>query len=313
MRKTAYGIRASGRRVRMGLLIAICVLLCVSAVPAAAREPAIRPHTRATIPLWPNGAPGALGSEHSDRPTLTIYLPESAKASGTGVVICPGGSYARHAMDHEGHQVARLMTSRGIAGFILKYRLGPRYHHPAMLQDVLEAIRHVRARAAAYRVRPDRIGVLGFSAGGHLASSAATLFEASEAKSSAAASVSARPDFAVLAYPVIVMGDAITHKRSQSNLLGEQPSPAWIDRLSTDRQVTAGTPPTFLFHTNEDTAVPPENSVRFYLALRRAGIPAELHVYEKGAHGVGLAADDPVLRTWTERLFAWMRIRGLLP
>ena len=216
-------------------------------------------------------------------------------------------------MDHEGRDVARLLTARGITAFILTYRLGPRYHHPAMLRDVLQAIRLVRRDAAAYDVRPDRIGILGFSAGGHLASSAATLFEAPEGRvAGVSPDVSARPDFAVLAYPVIVMGESVTHAKSQRNLLGEDPPADLIARLSTDRQVGPRTPPTFLFHTTADTGVPPENSVRFYLALRKAGVPAELHIYEHGPHGVGLAPADPVLRTWPERLFDWMRARGLL-
>jgi acetyl esterase/lipase len=268
-----------------------------------------------TIPLWPDGAPGAVGTDVADRPSLTVYLPAPDQATGTAIVVCPGGGYVRQAMDHEGHQVARLLTSRGVAAFILQYRVGPRYHHPAMLQDVLEAIRIVRRRAAEYWVRTDRVGVLGFSAGGHLASSAVTLFDAPEGRAGAVNDpVSARPDFAVLAYPVIVMGDpVVTHAGSQQNLLGDHPPPDLVTRLSTDRQVTARTPPTFLFHTNEDTTVPPENSIRFYRALVAAGVPAELHIYEKGAHGVGLAPHDEVLRTWTDRLFAWMHGRGLLP
>jgi acetyl esterase/lipase len=296
------------------IVTALAFASTFAAEHGVARQPGGDAALPRTIELWPNGAPGALGSEPADRPTLTIYLPDATQASGTGIVICPGGGYGRVTMDYEGHQVARLLTSQGISSFILKYRLGPRYRHPAMLQDVLQAIRLVRAQARAYGVRPDRIGVLGFSAGGHLASSAATLFDAPEAQGPAGAPMNARPDFAVLAYPVIVMGDpAVTHKGSQANLLGPNAAPALIERLSTDRQVSPRTPPTFLFHTTEDASVPPENSVRFYLALRRAGVPAELHIYEKGAHGVALAPNDPVLRTWAERLFAWMRVHRLLP
>jgi acetyl esterase/lipase len=266
-----------------------------------------------TVMLWPDGAPGALGPADEDRPTLTVYLPASAQATEAAVVVCPGGSYTHLAMDHEGHQVARLLTSRGVAAFILKYRLGPRYHHPAMLQDVLQAIRFVRLHASKYEVRPDRIGVLGFSAGGHLASTAATLFDRGQAQApSPIDRISSRPDFAVLVYPVIVLGDAITHSRSQRSLLGENPSAKLLKELSTDTRVTADTPPTFLFHTDADDGVVAENSVRFYLALRRAGVPAEIHIYERGAHGVGLAPKDPVLRTWTDRLFDWMGTRGLL-
>jgi acetyl esterase/lipase len=263
--------------------------------------------------LWPNGAPGALGTDDADKPSLTIYLPSKPQDTGTGIVVCPGGGYQHLAMDHEGHQVARWLTSRGIAAFIVKYRLGPTYHHPAMLQDVLRAIRVVRSRATEFRVRRDRIGVMGFSAGGHLASSAATLFDRPEGHpADGLESVSSRPDFAVLAYPVITMGQAVTHRASQKNLLGENPSQEMLDALSTDRHVTAKTPPTFLFHTDSDAGVLPENSVLFYVALRKAGVPAELHIYQQGDHGVGLAPGDPVLSTWTDRMLAWLHASGLL-
>jgi acetyl esterase/lipase len=279
---------------------------------AAAQKPAADEGRLMVIPVWPDGAPGAVGTEDADRPLLTVYLPAPQQATGTAIVVCPGGGYARQAMDHEGHQVARLLTSRGVAAFILQYRVGPRYHHPAMLQDVLEAIRIVRRRADEFSIGSDRIGVLGFSAGGHLASSAATLFDAPDGRATADA-ISARPDFAVLAYPVIVMGEAaVTHKGSQENLLGPDAPADLIAKLSTDRQVTARTPPTFLFHTHADTAVPPENSIRFYRALVAAGVPAELHIYEQGAHGVGLAPHDPALHTWPDLLFTWMRGRGFL-
>jgi acetyl esterase/lipase len=227
------------------------------------------PQNPFTVPLWPDGVPGALGGEDADKPSLTIYLPTPAQATGTGIVVCPGGGYSGLALDHEGHQVARLLTSRGVAAFILKYRLGPRYHHPAMLNDVLQAIRTVRAASAQYSVKPDRLGVMGFSAGGHLASSAATLFDRGDASATGAlARTSSRPDFAVLVYPVIQMGGDVTHKGSQENLLGPNAAPDLVAKLSTDRQVTKDTPPTFLFHTNEDDGVPAENSVLFYLALR---------------------------------------------
>jgi acetyl esterase/lipase len=298
--------------VRSGLLV-ILIVVVATCGPAVAQDwmsPVANPRQ---VVLWPGGAPGALGTEEADIPTLTIYLPAPRQATGAAVVVCPGGGYGGHAVDHEGHQVARLLTSRGIAAAILAYRLGPRYRHPAMQQDVLQAIRYVRAHAADLQVKTDRVGVLGFSAGGHLASTAATLFDEGDATAAAPIDrTSSRPDFAVLAYPVIVLNQDVTHKGSQRNLLGDTPTPDLLKMLSTEQQVTARTPPTFLFHTNEDTGVPPENSVQFYLALRRAGVPAELHIYEKGQHGVGLAPGDPVLRTWTDLLFAWMQGRGLL-
>ena len=296
------------RMARM-LFVLLAIPACLSAQPDYLR-PVDTPKTEL---LWPDGAPGALGTEDADKPALTLYLPNRMQATGTLVVVCPGGGYQNLAMDHEGHQVARWFTSRGVAAAIVKYRLGPRYRHPAPLQDVLRAIRLMRSRSADLGVRPDRIGVMGFSAGGHLASSAATLFARKDALvGDTLSTVSSRPDFAILGYPVIVFGADVTHKGSQRNLIGESPSQDLVTRLSTDRQVTAQTPPTFLFHTSEDTAVPPQNSVAFYLALKNAGVPAELHIYEKGRHGVGLAPDDRELSTWPDRLLGWMRGRGLL-
>jgi acetyl esterase/lipase len=291
----------------------VLILVSVAVADASAQSDLFKPQTTPrTIVLWPDGAPGAVGKDDADTPSVTIYLPAASQATGAGIVVCPGGGYSRLAVDHEGHQVARLLTSRGVAAFILKYRLGPRYHHPAMQQDVLQAIRYVRWNAGEFHVRTDRIGVMGFSAGGHLASTAATLFDGGAASAPAPVDrVSSRPDFAVLVYPVIVMGESITHKGSQTNLLGDRSSPDLIAKLSTDKQVTARTPPTFLFHTNEDAGVPPENSVQFYLALRKAGVPAELHIFQKGEHGVGLAPRSPALRVWPELLFTWLDGLGL--
>jgi len=266
-----------------------------------------------TILLWPGGAPGAVGDEDADRPTLTVYLPPADRAVPTGVVVCPGGGYVKLAMDHEGRQVAEWLNSLGVAAFVLKYRLGPRYRHPAPLQDAKRALRLVRSRASEFRIAPDRIGVWGFSAGGHLASTLATHFDAGDpAAADPVERVSCRPDFAILAYPVISFVTAHAHKGSRRNLLGDNPDPALVENLSNEKQVTARTPPTFLFHTNEDAGVPAENSVLFYLALRRAGVPAELHIYERGRHGVGLAPNDPVLSSWPQRLADWLRVRGLL-
>lgn len=297
----------------MRLALAALVLLAFPAITCAQPDYLRVVDTPKTEPLWSGAVPGALGTADADVPALTIYQPNRMQATGTMVVICPGGAYQGLAIDHEGHQVARWFTSRGIAAAIVKYRLGPKYRHPAPLQDVLRAIRVVRSRATELNIRPDRVGVMGFSAGGHLASTAATLFglEAARAADGLEA-VSSRPDFAILAYPVIVFGADVTHKGSQKNLIGETPSADLVVQLSTDRQVTAQTPPTFLFHTTEDTAVPPQNSVAFYLALKNAGVPAELHIYEKGSHGVGLAPNDRELSTWPDRLLGWMRGRGLL-
>ncbi|HEY8551788.1 MAG TPA: alpha/beta hydrolase, partial [Vicinamibacterales bacterium] len=266
-----------------------------------------------SIPLWPDGAPNALGTADDDIPTLTPFVPDTAAANGTGVIVCPGGGYHHLAMGHEGVQVAEFYNRLGITAFILKYRLGPKYRHPSMLLDAQRAIRYVRAHAADYGLRTDRIGIMGFSAGGHLASTAATRFDAG--RPDAADPIdrhSCRPDFLVLGYPVILFVGEHVHRGSRDNLLGPEQHPDVLHTLSTDRQVTEATPPTFLFHTNADTGVPAENSVSFYLALRRAGVPAELHIYEQGPHGVGIAPKDPVLATWPARLTDWLKVRGLL-
>ncbi len=263
--------------------------------------------------LWPNGAPGAAGTEKADKPTLTVWPAPADKANGTAVVICPGGGYGGLAIDHEGKQVAEWMNARGISAFMLKYRIAPRYKHPAPLQDAQRAIRTVKARAKEWNVDPKRVGIMGFSAGGHLASTAGTHFDdGKEEAKDPIDKASCRPDFLILCYPVVTLKGPFTHAGSRNNLLGKEPDEKLIENLSNETQVTKQTPPTFLFHTDADKGVMAENSIQFYLALRKAGVPAELHVYEKGGHGVGLAAKDPVLSTWPERLNAWLDGRGLL-
>ncbi|MBW7990925.1 MAG: alpha/beta hydrolase [Planctomycetes bacterium] len=267
-------------------------------------------------PLWADGAPGAKGSEDGDKPTLTIYRPPRGKATGAAVVICPGGGYGHLAMDHEGHQIAQWLNSFGVAGFIVKYRhsnSGAGYGHPAPLQDAQRAVRTVRARAKEWNVDPTRIGILGFSAGGHLASSAGTHFQNrySDAKDSID-KVSCRPDFMVLIYPVISFTEWCTHKDSRKNLLGTDPEQELVENLSNERQVTAQTPPTFLVHGNNDKGVPPENSIFFYLALWKAKVPAEMHIYENGRHGFGLGKKSGAVSSWPVRCEDWMRGRGLL-
>lgn len=269
------------------------------------------------VVLWPEGAPGAHGTADKDKPTLTVHLPAAGAANGCAVVICPGGGYQHLAMSYEGHDVAEWFNKFGVAGFVLKYRLAPDYHHPAPLLDVQRAIRLVRERAADWHIDPHRVGVMGFSAGGHLASTAETHFDSGKADASDPIDhQSCRPDFAILAYPVITMSDKFGHGGSKKNLLGPHPEKGLAESLSNETQVTAQTPPTFLFHTAEDNAVPVENSVEFFLALRKAGVPAEMHVYEKGRHGLGLGTKDPkiawALRTWPDRLHDWMQLRGLL-
>lgn len=264
--------------------------------------------------LWPKGAPGAVGDEEKDKPSITVSLPAAEKANGAAVVVCPGGGYGGLAVDHEGKQVADWLNANGIAAFVLRYRIAPRYKHPAPLDDAQRAIRTIRARAAEWKVDPNRIGILGFSAGGHLTSTAATHFDRGNKDSADPLDrVSCRPDFAVLVYPVISFTTEFTHQGSRKNLLGENPEAKLVESLSNERQVTAETPPTFLVHTNEDTGVPPENSVLFYLALRKAKVPAEMHIYEKGRHGLGLGPNDPAFSTWPQHCITWLRGRGVIP
>jgi acetyl esterase/lipase len=260
--------------------------------------------------LWPNGAPGALGNEEADRPSLTIQLPQSNGAH-SGVVVCPGGGYGMLAVDHEGRQIAQWLNARGVAAFVLRYRLGPKYHHPVELGDAQRALRFVRVHAADYGIAGDKIGIWGFSAGGHLASTAGTHFDGGNADATDPIDrVSSRPDFMILAYPVISFTTPYTHRGSLRNLLGDNPDPKLVASLSNETQVTPETPPAFLFHTSTDAGVPAENSVLFYLALRKAGVPAEMHIYERGEHGVGLAPSDPILSSWPRRLEEWMRLHG---
>ena len=260
--------------------------------------------------LWPSGAPGALGNDPADQPSLTPFVVSKGRGSGAAIVVCPGGGYQHLAMDYEGYDVAKWLNTLGVSAFVLKYRLGPRYHHPIELGDAQRAIRMVRTRAAEYGVQPDRIGIMGFSAGGHLASTAGTHFDNGNPKAADPVDrAGSRPDFMVLCYPVISFV-AFAHQGSKQMLLGDNPDPKLVELLSNELQVTRDTPPTFLFHTTTDATVPVENSVMFYSALRKAGVPAEMHIYERGRHGVGLASSDPVLSSWPARLADWLRIHG---
>jgi len=294
----------------------LVLVLSLTAVSAAAQPPVGRaPSPNAPpqeIRLWEKAAPAALGESDTDVPTLTVHRANRG-AIGTGIVVAPGGGYGGLAVDHEGRQVAALFNAMGVTAFVLKYRLGPRYHHPVQLGDAQRAIRLVRTRAEEFGVAADRIGMMGFSAGGHLASTAGTHFDRGQPDAADPVDrAGSRPDFLILAYPVISFDAAITHAGSLRNLLGELPDPKLVEHLSNDVQVTADTPPTFLFHTTADTAVPVENSVRFYLALRKAKVPAEMHLFENGPHGVGLALGDPALSAWPTLLSNWLRGRGLL-
>lgn len=300
---------------RSGFLCACAVVM--SGAMGLAQAPAVQQPSAvaaANVPaptlLWPGGAPGAQGTADDDKPTITAYIPAS-NPTKTAVVIAPGGGYQHLSMVKEGSDVAAWLNARGVAAFVLKYRLGPKYHNPIELGDAQRAIRTVRAHAAEYGVAADHIGMWGFSAGGHLTASAGTQFDAGKA---AAADVieqqSSRPDFLVLAYPVITLEDPTAHKGSRLYLLGETPAQTEVDAMSAELHVTAQTPPTFLFTTTDDHTVPVMNSVMFYEALVKAGVPAEMHIFQHGGHGSGLAPTNPQLTPWTDMLIKWMRERG---
>jgi acetyl esterase/lipase len=266
-----------------------------------------------TVLLWPNGAPGAQGDEDVDKPSLAIYLPAGLNATKTGVVIAPGGGYEHLAIGKEGTDVARWLNARGVAAFVLTYRLGPKYHYPVELEDAQRAIRMVRANAAEYGVAGDHVGMFGSSAGGHLAATAGTHFDAGNAGASdVVEQKGSRPDFLILAYPVITFEQPAVHSVSKKYLLGDDPDPALVRSLSAELQVTKETPPTFLFATTDDGTVPVMNSVMFYSALVKAGVPAEMHLFQQGRHGAGLAAANPELSVWPDLLAKWMRERGYM-
>lgn len=283
---------------------------------ALAAEPAV-------IPLWPEGVPGLRADATPEKlenarasnvhhPSLTVYPAPADKATGAAVIICPGGGYVRLSMENEGSRVAEWLNSIGVTAFVLKYRM-VEYGHPAPLRDALRAVRLVRSRSGEFGVETDRIGLIGFSAGGHLAASAGTLFDSPDGRTGAALdTVSARPDFLMLMYPVITLQDPFAHAGSRNALLGVRATPEQVAAMSLESRVTTATPPTFLVHTQEDTAVPIENSLGFYRALRAAGVPAEVHLYQKGPHGFGMRKDLGQTSAWIDRAEEWMRGHGWL-
>jgi acetyl esterase/lipase len=279
--------------------------------PAAPAPPILQEPQ--TMLLWPQGAPGAQGGEDRDKPAITVYMPPNTTGPLTAVIIAPGGSYRGLAMNLEGRAPANYLNALGIAALVLRYRLGPLYHHPIELGDAQRAIRLVRSRAAEWHIAADRIGFMGFSAGGHLASSVSTHFDTGKADAADPIDrLSSRPDFAVLGYPVISFVEPWTHQGSKTNLLGENPDPALARSLSSETQVTAATPPAFIYHTNADTVVPVENAIAYFLALRKAGVPAEMHIFKDGPHGTGLGMRDPALSEWPRLLANWLRVSGWL-
>ena len=287
------------------LLLPAVIFSAVFSVRAEMQEP---------IPLWPDGAPGAQGTNAADIPTITPYLCES-NATGAAMVICPGGGY-QHLAPHEGKGYALWLNQHGITCFVLKYRLGSNgYHYPAEFQDVTRAMRWVRAHAREYKIDPHRIGIMGSSAGGHLASTLLTHFDAGDTNSTDVIDrQSSRPDLGILCYAVITMGK-FTHKGSHNNLIGTNASPELEEFLSSELQVTTNTPPCFLWTTFEDKTVPMENTMMFAEALRKNHVPFALHVYEKGGHGMGLGNKNHptgALHPWTADCLFWLKQQGFV-
>jgi acetyl esterase/lipase len=300
------------------LLLSSCLLLTLM-------TPLLRAAGEQVIDIWPEGVPGLKpngGPEHDDgdgrvsnihHPSLTVFPAPAGTANGTAVIICPGGGYVRLSFLHEGVDEAQWFNSLGVTAFVLKSRL-KEYGHPAPLQDALRAIRTVRSRAKEFGIDPNRIGIMGFSAGGHVAASAGTLYDAPEGRTGAAIdSVNARPDFMLLIYPVITMQPPYAHAGSRLNLIGAHPDQALMDHLSPELQVTKETPPAFLVSTEEDKTVPFQNVVLLFEALKHAGVPAEMHIFEKGPHGFGMRKGLGAASEWPQRCADWLRLHKLLP
>ncbi len=294
-------------------ILALTACACYAAEPAVQPTP---PPDAAAERLWAGDAPGAKGTADVDIPTMAAYIPANAKKPMPAVVIFPGGGYGGLAAGHEGKDYALFLNQRGIAGFVVRYRLGSKgYKHPVMLHDAARAVRTVRFNAEKLGIDPAQIGVMGSSAGGHLAATIATKFDAGDANAADPVDkMSSRPDFAILCYPVITMGE-FTHKGSRNNLLGQNPTPEQIKDLSAELNVTAQTPPSFVWHTYEDRGVVPQNSIDFARALVMNKVPVDLHIYEKGGHGMGLRAKYPYenAHPWTRDLEFWFKARKILP
>lgn len=263
--------------------------------------------------LWPNGAPGAVGDETADKPCVFVYQADKSGNTGAAVIVCPGGGYGGHAMDHEGHQVAKFFQSNGVTAALLRYRLGGRYRHPAPLQDISRAVRLIRHNAADLKVDANRVGVIGFSAGGHLASTVSTHWDRGQADADDPIErQSCRPDFSMLCYPVISFTAPYAHLGSARRLLGNDATDEQLAELSNELHVTPETPPTFLFHTGEDTAVPPQNSLSYAMSCAKNEVACELHLFRYGPHGVGMALSDPAASHWRDLAMIWLQKSGFL-
>jgi len=299
------------------LFVAICAVLLVGlkaafcqSTPGAVSATPPMVDSPTLVPLWPQGAPGAQGPTPTDIPTLTTYLP-AINPTKTAVIIAPVGGYRYLEMKKEGEDMARWLNARGIAAFVLKYRLAPKYRHPIEIDDARRAIRTVRANAGKLGISPEHIGICGFSAGGHLAATAGTQFDAGVPDAADPIErQSSRPDFLILAYALISFKPAFTHIGSRNNLIGIAPDPALVQSLSAEAHVTPATPPAFLYATSDDKTVPVMNSVLFYEALVAANVPAEMHLYRHGSHGSGLAIGSPLLKGWPDVLAKWMAGNG---
>ena len=316
-------------RVNIASLLSLPIVLVSLSLSAMA----IDAGSTEKIALWPGVPPGSEAFEGEEKrterpeskvpdawvssvvePNLTVYLPTDETRNGTAIVICPGGGYAGVAIDKEGHEIAEWFRQRGVAAVVLKYRNGGKQHqHPVPLDDAQRALRIVRSHAKQWQIATDRIGIMGFSAGGHLASTAGTHYDEGDPSATDPLNrISCRANFMVLVYPVISMEDDITHRGSRKNLLGESPSAESIANLSNHRQITAETGPTFLVHSGDDKAVPVANSWRFYRALLKHNVPAELHVFELGSHGFGMRAKDLPVGDWPMLLENWLAEKGFL-
>ena len=284
-----------------------------SSQPNQALDPAL---DISTLPLWPSGAPQVEGTSPADLPTLTVFLPQKGRGTGSAVIVAPGGAYIGLSTNLEGRQVADWFTSQGMTAFLLKYRLGAKYLYPIPLQDAQRAIRLVRSLAATYGFLPDRVGIIGFSAGGHLAAAAGTLFDAGHPDAADPLErLSSRPDFLVLGYPWLnamqPSGNYITYCSVIKTI---PPETCKLDeqKYTPSMHVTAQTPTTFIYSTSDDRTVPISASVNFYNALIAAGVPAEMHIFRRGEHGSGMGAGSAALDQWPALLAQWLRDQGLL-
>jgi len=302
------------RRLRASLVALVLVLAGIvfldADVQQADKVRPTNPPPVGWVPLWPKGAPGALGTTPEDIPAVEVFLP-AANPMRSAVVICPGGGYRQLSIDNEGENVAHWLTDRGVAAVVLRYRLGPRYHHPIEIGDAQRSLRYVRAHADQFGIDKNKLGIWGFSAGGHLAATAGTHFDSGNASATDPIDrESSRPDFMVLSYAVITFEPPYANMGTRSTLLGDHPDSNLVTLLSNEQQVTHETPPAFIFHTSDDPSVSAANAVMMYQALVNKGVPAELHIYQHGPHASGLAQRFPQLRGWTDQLMHWMVFNG---